>query len=82
MTGIGFKYSQVFLSSVNNSLVRRFPSQRFGMLEKIEGVYEGEHMSVQALQVRVVQGLDGGFLELAVHPLGLPGCQWVVRFAL
>jgi hypothetical protein len=45
----------------------------------MEGVYEGEHISFQALQVRVVEGLDGGFLDSAVHPLGLPVRPWVER---
>ena len=61
----------VFLPSVNNGLARRFPSQRFEVLGKIESAYEGEHMSVQALQVSVVKGLDGGLpVRLRVARLG------------
>ena len=69
----------VFLPSVNNGLARRFPSQRFEVLGKIESAYEGEHMSVQALHVSVVKGLDGGLPDCAVHPPGLPVRPWMVR---
>ena len=80
MTGIGFEYSRVFLPRVNNGLVRRFPPERFEMLGKIESANEGEHMGFQALQVRVVEGLDRGFLDGAVHPLGLPVRPRVIGF--
>ena len=79
MTGIGFEYSRVFLPSVNNGSVGRSPSQCFEVLGKIEGAYEGEHMDVQAFQVRTIQGLGGGLLVRAVHPLGLPVRPWMVR---
>ena len=48
------------------------------MLGKVEGTNEREHMGFQALQARVVEGFDGGFLDRTVHPLGLPVRPWVV----
>ena len=72
MTGIGFEHSQVFLPSVNIGLVRRFPSQRFEVLGKVENANESEYMGFQALQARVVEGFDGGFLDRAAHAPGLP----------
>ena len=56
VTRVGFKYSRIFLPRLNKSLVRRFPSQRFEVLGKIEGTDEGEHMRFQAIQVRVMKG--------------------------
>jgi len=72
VTGIGFEYSRVFLPGLNNGLVGGFPSERLEVLGKIESANKGEHMGFQALQVRIVEGLDGGFLDGAVHPLSLP----------
>ena len=79
MTRLGFEYSRVFLPGLNNGLVRRFPSQRLEVFGKVEGAHESEHMGFQALQVRVVKGLDSGFFDRAVHALGLPVRPGVVR---
>ena len=79
VTRVGFKYSRIFLPRLNKSLVRRFPSQRFEVLGKVKGTHKGQHMRFQALQVKVMKGLDGGFLDGAVHALGLPVCPRVIR---
>ena len=56
VTRIGFEYSRIFLPSLNNGLIRRFPSQRFEVLGKVKGTHKGEHMRFQAFQVGVVKG--------------------------
>ena len=60
MTGIGFRYSRIFLPGLHNGLVRRFPFQRFEVLGKVEGADEGERMRLQALQIRAMEGFDRG----------------------
>jgi len=72
VTSIGFEYGRIFLPGVNNGLVRRFPCQGLEVFGEIEGTHKGQHMSFQAVQVGVVKGLDGGFLDGAVHAFGLP----------
>ena len=47
MTGIGFKYSRVFLPGFTNGWVRRFPSERLEVFGKIEGAV-GPHPSLGA----------------------------------
>ena len=79
MTGIGFEYSRVFLPSLRNGLVRRFPSRRFEVFGKVEGANESEHMRFETIQVGVVKGLDGRVLDRAVHALGLPVRPGVIR---
>lgn len=49
VASIGFEYSQIFLSSLGNGLIRRFSSQRLEMVGKVEGTHESEHMRLQAL---------------------------------
>ena len=51
VTRVGFKYSRIFLPSLNNGLIRRFPSQRFEVLGKVKGTHKGQHMRFQAFQV-------------------------------
>ena len=58
VTGIGFEYSRVFLPSIHNGLVGRFPSQCFEMFGKVKGTHKGLHMCFQAFQVGIVKGLD------------------------
>lgn len=79
VTGISFEYSRVFLPSIHNGLVRRFPSQRLQVFGKFEGAGVGQHMSAQALQVAIVEGFDSGILDSAVHSLGLPIRAGVIR---
>ena len=73
------KVTGFFLPGVNNGLVRRFPSQRFEVLGKIQGADVGEHMRFQAFQIQVMKGFEGGIFNGAVHPLGLPVRSGVVR---
>jgi hypothetical protein len=35
-------------------------------------------VDLERLKIGVVEGLDGGLLDGAVHPLGLAVCLWVV----
>ena len=80
MTRVGFEYSRIFLPRLNKSLVRRFPSQRFEVLGKVKRTHKGQHMRFQALPGQGNErGLDGGFLDGAVHALGLPVCPRVIR---
>ena len=80
VTRVGFEYSRVFLPGIHNGLVGCFPSQGLEVSGKVKGANESEHMGFQALQVRVVESLDGGFLDGAVHPFGLPVRPRVIRF--
>lgn len=49
VTRIGFEYSRVLLPSLNNGLIRRFPSDRPEVPGKAKGAHEGEHMRLEAL---------------------------------
>lgn len=71
MTRISFEYSPVFLPDFNDGLVGG-PSEYLEVFGEIEGSDENQHMGLQAFQVWAVEGLDRGFLDGAVHPLGLP----------
>ena len=79
VTRLGFEYSRGFLPGLNDCLLRRFPSQRLEVLGKVKSAHESEHMRFQALQVRVMKSLDGGFFDRVSHPLGLPICPRVIR---
>ena len=50
------------------------------MLSKAEGAHESKHMGFQALQIRVMKGLDSGFFDSTVHAPGLPICPRMIRF--
>ena len=50
------------------------------MLGKVKGTHKGQHMRPEAIQVKVVESFDGGFLDRAVQPLGLPVYSRVIRF--
>lgn len=80
VTGIGFESSRIFLPSFNNGLAGCFPSDRLEVFGKVEGADEGEHMRLQALPIRVMEGFDRGLLGGAVHALGRPVCPRVIRF--
>jgi hypothetical protein len=41
------------------------------MLGEVVGSGEGQDMDPEGIEVRIVEGLDGGVLDGAVHPLGL-----------
>ena len=41
------------------------------MLAEIIGLDEGQDVGLEGLKVRIVEGLDGGLLDGAVHPFGL-----------
>ena len=60
VTGIGFEYNRIFLPGFNNGLVGCFPSQRLKVFGKVEGADEDEHMRLQALQIKVMEGFDRG----------------------
>jgi len=55
------------------------PSQRLEVPGEVVGSDKGQDMSLQRLKVGVVEGLGGGLLDGAVHPLCLtvgPGVVW------
>ena len=68
------------MPSLNNGLIRRFPSDRLEVFGKVKGTHKGQHMRLEAVQVRVVKSLDSGFFYRTVHPLGLPVRPRVIRF--
>src|SRR5215217_7180729 len=56
---------------VADRLERGPPAQRLEVLGEVVGPHEGEDMRLQRLEAGVVEGLDGGLLDGAVHPLRL-----------
>ena len=78
VTRVSLEYSRIFLPSVNNGLVGRFPFQGLQMFGKVEGTHEAQDVGLEALKIGVMKGLDGGFLDRAVHALGLPVCPGVI----
>src|SRR4028118_2031249 len=56
---------------VADRLERGSPPWRLEVLGEVVGPDEGENMRLQRLEARVVEGLGGGVLDGAVHPLRL-----------
>src|SRR3712207_8025487 len=49
----------------------RSPAQGLEVLGEVVGPDEGQDVRLEGIEIRVVEGLDGGVLDAAVHPLGL-----------
>src|SRR5215210_8897933 len=64
---------------VADRLERGPPAQRLEVLGEVAGPDEGEDMRLQRLEARVVEGLDGGLLDGAVHPFCLTVGPRMVR---
>ncbi len=66
MVWVGLEDGGVFCPGITDGLKGRSPSQGFEVLGEVVGCDEGQHVSLEAFDVLVVERLDG-----AVHPLGL-----------
>jgi hypothetical protein len=59
---------------------RGFPAQRLEVLGEVVSCDEGQHVRLQALQVIVVEDLDGRILDRPVHAFSLTIGPRMVRF--
>src|SRR3712207_8472940 len=70
-----FPYTTLFrsigLPGVAHGLDRCPPTQGLKVLGKVVGGDERQDVRLESIEIRVVEGLDGGVLDGAVHPLGL-----------
>ena len=79
MVRVDFEPCWLFGPGVADGLEGGSPSQRLEVLGEVVGGDEGQHMGLEGLEVRIVEGFDGGFLDRAVHALGLSVGPRVVR---
>ena len=71
MTRVDGEDRWIFCPGLANRFEWCFPSQSLQVLGEVVGLHERQHMSFQALDVRVVEHLDRGVFDRAVHPFGL-----------
>src|SRR5829696_628544 len=70
----------VFGPGIADGLEGSSPPQPLQVLGEVVGCDERQHVSLEALQIRVVEHFDRGVLDRAVHPLSLSVGPWVVGF--
>src|SRR5215471_12360646 len=76
---IDFEDWWVFGPGLADDLIGRSPFQGLQVLGEVAGGDEGQDMGLQAVQIVVVEDLDCGVLDRAVHSLGLTVIRYVIR---
>ena len=62
---------------MSDGLEGHFPSQRLEVLGEVGGSDDRHNTSLEAVDVSVVESLNRGIFDRAVHSIGLTVCQWM-----